>query len=85
MLQAGVPIKVVSERLGHASAQLTMDIYAHCARDGQRRRRGFHRPRAAKTVTADLGVIPDGGEQERSGQVRLRPLGVAGVRRLAAG
>jgi integrase len=29
MLQAGVPIKVVSERLGHASAQLTMDIYAH--------------------------------------------------------
>lgn len=29
MLQAGVPVKVVSERLGHATAQLTMDIYAH--------------------------------------------------------
>jgi integrase len=29
MLQAGVPIKVVSERLGHASTQMTMDVYAH--------------------------------------------------------
>jgi integrase len=29
LLQAGVPIKVVSERLGHATVMLTMDIYAH--------------------------------------------------------
>lgn len=29
MLQAGVPVKVVSERLGHASVQLTLDVYAH--------------------------------------------------------
>lgn len=29
MLQAGVPIKVVSERLGHASIQLTVDTYMH--------------------------------------------------------
>lgn len=28
MLQAGVPVKVVSERLGHASVQLTLDVYA---------------------------------------------------------
>lgn len=29
LLQAGVPVKVVSERLGHASTQMTMEIYAH--------------------------------------------------------
>jgi integrase len=29
LLQAGVPIKVVSERLGHSTIALTMDVYAH--------------------------------------------------------
>lgn len=29
LLQAGVPVKVVSQRLGHASVQLTLDVYAH--------------------------------------------------------
>lgn len=29
LLAGGVPIKVVSQRLGHASIQMTMDIYAH--------------------------------------------------------
>jgi len=29
MLQAGVPPKVVSERLGHATVAFTMEIYAH--------------------------------------------------------
>ncbi|MGH2699377.1 MAG: tyrosine-type recombinase/integrase, partial [Actinomycetota bacterium] len=28
-LKAGVPVKVVSERLGHASTSFTMDVYAH--------------------------------------------------------
>ncbi len=28
-LQAGVPVKVISERLGHASVAFTMDVYAH--------------------------------------------------------
>lgn len=28
-LQAGVPVKVVSERLGHASTSFTMDVYGH--------------------------------------------------------
>jgi hypothetical protein len=28
-LQSGAPVKVVSERLGHATTQLTLDIYAH--------------------------------------------------------
>lgn len=29
LLKAGVPVKVVSERLGHASAQITLTVYAH--------------------------------------------------------
>jgi integrase len=29
LLKAGVPVKVVSERLGHAATSITMDIYAH--------------------------------------------------------
>ena len=29
LLQAGVPPKVVSERLGHASVAFTMQVYAH--------------------------------------------------------
>jgi integrase len=37
MLSAGVPVKVVSERLGHATIALTLDIYAHVlpAMDGE--------------------------------------------------
>ncbi len=29
LLGAGVPVKVVSERLGHASATITLGVYAH--------------------------------------------------------
>ena len=29
MLAAGVNVKVVSERLGHASTSFTLDVYAH--------------------------------------------------------
>jgi integrase len=29
LLMAGVPVKVVSERLGHAKSSTTMDIYSH--------------------------------------------------------
>ena len=29
LLKAGVPIKVVSERLGHASVAFTMQVYQH--------------------------------------------------------
>ncbi|MHB8188474.1 MAG: hypothetical protein ACYDDU_20875 [Dermatophilaceae bacterium] len=28
-MAAGVPVKVVSERLGHASAMITLGVYAH--------------------------------------------------------
>ena len=29
LLAAGLPVTVVSERLGHASTKLTLDVYAH--------------------------------------------------------
>jgi len=29
LLQAGVPVTVVSKMLGHASAKMTLDVYAH--------------------------------------------------------
>lgn len=29
LLAAGVPIKVVSDRLGHANAKMVLDVYAH--------------------------------------------------------
>ena len=29
LLKAGVPVKVVSERLGHANAAFTMSVYQH--------------------------------------------------------
>jgi integrase len=35
MLLAGVPIKIVSEKLGHASVTITMDIYSHVLPDMQ--------------------------------------------------
>ena len=35
LLQAGVPVKVVSERLGHASATVTLDVYGHLLPDAQ--------------------------------------------------
>jgi integrase len=35
MLLAGVPIKIVSEKLGHASVGITMDIYSHVLPDMQ--------------------------------------------------
>ena len=28
-LKAGVPVKVISERLGHATVAITLDIYSH--------------------------------------------------------
>ena len=34
-LEAGIPIKVVSEILGHASVQITMDTYSHVLPDLQ--------------------------------------------------
>ncbi len=36
LLSSGVPIKVVSERLGHASVSTTLDIYAHSLQTSQK-------------------------------------------------
>jgi integrase len=35
-LTSGVPVKVVSERLGHSSAVVTMTVYAHALPGSQR-------------------------------------------------
>jgi integrase len=35
LLAAGENVKVVSERLGHASAALTLDVYSHVLPDMQ--------------------------------------------------
>jgi integrase len=37
LLSAGEPLKVVSERLGHSSAVVTMTVYAHVLPGGQRK------------------------------------------------
>lgn len=37
LLSAGENVKVVSERLGHASAALTLDVYSHVLPDMQQR------------------------------------------------
>jgi integrase len=36
LLRAGEPVHVVSERLGHKTAQMTLDVYAHVLPDMQR-------------------------------------------------
>jgi integrase len=36
LLTAGVPVHVVSQRLGHASAVVTMTVYAHVLPGSQR-------------------------------------------------
>ena len=35
LLEAGVNVKAVSERLGHSSCRITLDIYAHCMKTMQ--------------------------------------------------
>jgi integrase len=36
LLQAGTPVHVVSERLGHSKVSMTMEVYAHVLPDMQR-------------------------------------------------
>ncbi|HEY6278909.1 MAG TPA: tyrosine-type recombinase/integrase [Streptosporangiaceae bacterium] len=36
LLAKGVPVKVVSERLGHASATITLQVYGHVMPGNQR-------------------------------------------------
>ena len=48
MLRAGIPTKIVSTRLGHATASLTLDTYSHVTPDMQRE--------AASAIDAVLNV-----------------------------
>lgn len=48
MLQQGIHPKIVSERLGHASIGITLDIYSHVLPSMQ--------AKAAEAVDAILGV-----------------------------
>ncbi|MFY9586736.1 MAG: tyrosine-type recombinase/integrase, partial [Actinomycetota bacterium] len=50
LLCAGVPVKVVSERLGHASTAFTMDVYASVLPDMQRD--------ASERMSVILGRLP---------------------------
>jgi integrase len=50
MLAAGVPLKVVSETLGHASIVVTADVYAHVTPDLKRE--------AADAMDRALGGTP---------------------------
>jgi integrase len=34
MLEAGIPIHVVSRQLGHSSINITVDVYGHVSDDG---------------------------------------------------
>ena len=36
MLEAGVPLHTVSERLGHSSVAVTGDVYGHVSTEGVR-------------------------------------------------
>ena len=51
LLDQGVPIKVVSERLGHSTIAMTMDLYAHVL------------PAQDRNAAAAIGRVLDGGSR----------------------
>ena len=59
LIAAGVPAKVVAERLGHASVAITLDLYAHVQegmqRDAADRIEGVLRSARDQTVTEATG------------------------------
>lgn len=48
----GVPVKVIQERLGHSSVQVTLDIYTHL-------KKGDDRQAAAVSANLLLGELAD--------------------------
>lgn len=61
LLSAGVPVKTVQARLGHASAAMTLDVYAHAVPDDA--------ARAVEVITGVLraaGPVRDGGSGLRA-------------------
>jgi integrase len=55
LLQAGVPVKVVSERLGHSKTSLTQDVYQHVI------------PGMQEDAAARIGAVIDGWTGNASG------------------
>jgi integrase len=66
LLMSGVPVKVVSERLGHSTSKITLDIYAHVLPHMQQQ--------SAELVDVMLGLkepeitVLDGGNSENGGR-----------------
>jgi len=56
LLAAGVPVKVVSERLGHANAMITLGVYAHVM------------PGMQAEAAATFGALLSGEEPPEAGQ-----------------
>jgi integrase len=57
LLLAGVPVHVVSRRLGHADVQTTLNVYGHVTEDAELRAAADW-----KTLTARwLAASPDAG------------------------
>jgi hypothetical protein len=69
LLVAGVPIKVVSERLGHTTIAMTMDVYGTRAAGDGRRRRGSPRraPRRDRDLSAGRWVWTAGASARPAG------------------
>jgi integrase len=57
LLKAGVPVKVVSERLGHANVAFTMNVYQHVLPGMQ--------AEAAVTFAALLAPLPENTGKDR--------------------
>jgi site-specific recombinase XerD len=55
LLLAGVPVHVVSRRLGHADVQTTLELYAHVTEDADMRSVAEWRAFAAGWRTAAAG------------------------------
>ena len=59
LVQAGVPMKAISERLGHSGIGITMDVYSHVLRDLDQEAAdlggGIH-PRRGESVTSEAKV-----------------------------
>jgi integrase len=66
LIAAGIAVTTVSERLGHASAKMTVDVYGHPVRGADRH---------AAEVLARLLTGPAVGERPRSADRRLREAG----------
>ena len=71
LFEAGQSVKVVQERLGHASAQVTLNTYAHLLHDAQSR---------AADALDDLLAAPTGDSNSRSESELIYDIGFRTLR-----